>query len=64
MMRHTRKCLFILVLTALSLALAIPVFAQSIWRSSGPRHPDGSGGHDQGRRHDAGRRLHPHRQRL
>ncbi len=29
MMRHTRKCLFILVLTALSLALTIPVFAQA-----------------------------------
>ena len=28
-MRHTRKCLFILTLTALSLALTIPVFAQA-----------------------------------
>jgi tetratricopeptide (TPR) repeat protein len=27
-MRNTRKCLFIMVITALSLALAIPVFAQ------------------------------------
>ncbi|MFI5331150.1 MAG: tetratricopeptide repeat protein [Desulfobaccales bacterium] len=36
MMRHTRKCLFILMLTALSLALTIPVFAQS---SGGPPGP-------------------------
>ena len=32
MMRHTRKCLFILVLMALSLALTIPVLAQVHWR--------------------------------
>jgi tetratricopeptide (TPR) repeat protein len=36
MMRHTRKCLFILVLTALSLALTIPVFAQSTGGPPGP----------------------------
>ena len=40
-MRHTRKCLFILVLTALSLALTIPVLAQvlgvAVLRAPAPR---------------------------
>jgi len=34
-MRHSRKCLFIMVITALALALTIPVFAQS----GGPAGP-------------------------
>ena len=35
-MRHTRKCLFILVLVALSLALAIPALAQVGGTKGGP----------------------------
>jgi tetratricopeptide (TPR) repeat protein len=35
-MRHTRKCLFILVLTALALALALPVFAQDAKTGGAP----------------------------
>ncbi len=35
-MRHTRKCLFILMLTALSLVLTIPAFAQSTGGPPGP----------------------------
>ena len=35
-MRHTRKCLFILILTALSLALTIPALAQTGGTSGGP----------------------------
>lgn len=35
-MRHTRKCLFILLLTALSLALAIPALAQVGGTKGGP----------------------------
>jgi len=35
-MRHTRKCLFILAITALCLALTIPVWAQKTEEAPGP----------------------------